>query len=44
MGKIYDYCKGNDVVCSIIRSVLGEIIGYDGKICDNCERNKKDCD
>lgn len=39
MSKIY--CKGNDVVCSIIRSVLGDIIGYDGKICDNCKHNKK---
>ena len=41
MSKIYDYCKGNDVVCSIIRSVLADIIGYDGKICDNCKHNKK---
>lgn len=42
MSKIYDYdyCKGNDVVCSIIRSVLGDIIDYDGKICDNCKHNK----
>lgn len=43
MGKIcnYVYCKGNDVVCGITGNVLGDIMGYDGKICANCRYNKK---
>lgn len=43
MSKICDYvyCKGNDVVCGITGNVLGDIMGYDGKICSNCKHNIK---
>lgn len=43
MGKICDYvyCNGNDVVCGITGNVLGDIMGYDGKICSKCKHNKK---
>ena len=43
MSKIcnYVYCNGNDVVCGITGNVLGDIMGYDGKICINCIHNKK---
>lgn len=39
MSKIcdYAYCKGDDVICGITGNVLGDIIGYDGKICSICK-------
>ena len=33
----YIYSKGNDVVCGITGNVLGDIMGYDGKICSICK-------
>lgn len=33
MSKICDYvyCDGHDVICSITNTVLGDIMGYNGK-------------
>lgn len=38
MSKICDYIysRGNDVICAIDDTILGYIIGYDGKKCYNC--------
>lgn len=38
MSKICDYvyCDGYDVICSITNTILGDIMGYDGKKCNNC--------
>ena len=39
MSKIceYIYSKGNDVICSKTNKVLGDIMGYDGRICSGCK-------
>lgn len=37
----YIYSKGNDVVCGITGNVLGDIMGYDGKICSICKHITK---
>lgn len=38
MSKICDYIysRGNDVICAIDGTILGDIMGYDGKKCYNC--------
>lgn len=43
MSKICDYlyCSGDNVVCKKLRIVLGDIIGYNGKMCINCKYNKR---
>lgn len=42
MSKICDYvyCNGYDVICSITNTVLGDIMGYDGNKCINCNYRK----
>lgn len=42
MSKIceYIYSRGNDVICAIDGTILGDIMGYDGKKCYNCQRFK----
>ena len=42
MSKICDYvyCKGHDVICSIDNTILGDIMGYDGNKCNNCNYRK----
>lgn len=44
MSKICDYvyCKGDDVICGITGKVLGDIMGYDGKICSICKHITKE--
>lgn len=44
MSKICDYvyCKGDDVICGITGNVLGDIMGYDGKICGICKHITKE--
>ena len=43
MSKICDYvyCSGGDVVCTKLGLVLGDVMGYDGKMCSTCKYNKK---
>lgn len=38
MSKICDYVyyDGYDVICSITNTILGDIMGYNGKKCNNC--------
>lgn len=42
MSKICDYvyCNGHNVICSITNTVLGDIMGYDGNKCYNCNYRK----
>ena len=42
MSKICDYvyCDGYDVICSITNTIFGDIMGYDGKKCNNCNYRK----
>ena len=44
MSKICDYvyCKGHDVICAIDNTILGDIMGYDGNKCCNCNYRKGD--
>ena len=44
MSKICDYvyCKGDDVICGITGNVLGDIMGYDSKICSICKHITKE--
>ena len=32
------YCEGHDVKCSLTGLTLGDIMGYDGKVCSICQQ------
>lgn len=38
---IYIYTKGQDVICSKTKEILGDIIGYSGFTCVNCTYKKE---
>lgn len=38
---IYMWTSGQDVMCEFFDEPLGDIMGYDGKACENCEMYMK---